>query len=304
MYPVSIGFSIKAVAERTGLSQHTIRAWERRYSVLRPMRTGTNRRVYEEQDVERLELLGRAVAAGHSIGLIASIPDDELRRLGDTVRGASGESATATFEACLRSVRDLDAEALGSELRRAASTLGVAKFLDEVVSPLLRHIGEEWQRDESGIAREHMASAVLRGQLEELRRTFPASAGAPRLVVTTPVSEMHEFGAMMAAVTAATEGWRVYYLGANLPAPEIARAANRVGAAAVALSVVHPGSEDAVQRDLVALAEALDKRPLLIGGSGLHWLLPTIEKLGARYLTTLDDLRGELSRLRSGSTRN
>ena len=300
MYAVSIGFSIKAVAERTGLSQHTIRAWERRYKVLQPMRTDTNRRVYEEQDVERLELLGRAVATGHSISLIAGLPNGELERLGQVPRVDRQESAASLLQSCLRSVGDLDAEALALELKRASSSLGVDAFLDEIVSPLLQEVGNEWQNNEAGIAREHLASAVLRSQLEELRRAFPAGAGAPRLLVTTPVSEPHEFGAMMAAVAAAHDGWRVYYLGPNLPAAEIASAAHRVSATAVALSIVHPADVSAVSRDLRQLAKALEGRPLLVGGGAVPHFEGDIKALGAIGLGTLEELRTQLRRLRSG----
>ena len=298
---VAIGFSIRAVSERTGLSQHTIRAWERRYGVLNPSRTDTNRRVYEEGDVLRLELLARLVEAGHSIGMIAGLPDDELRRLKEGVFSSGGASAGSLLGSCLKAVSELNEEALATELRRAASTLGTEKYLDEIVSPLLRHVGNEWERDDMGIAREHLVSAVLRGQLEELRRVFTVGSGAPRIIVTTPAGELHEFGAMMAALAAAREGWRVYYLGPNLPADEIAMAAHRVGAAAVALSVVHPASQAAVIDNLSRLAAALSGRTLLIGGSAGNWLQPTIDRVGATYLESLGELKFELARIRSSA---
>jgi methanogenic corrinoid protein MtbC1 len=198
-------------------------------------------------------------------------------------------------------VGDLDAEALASDLKRASSSLGVEAFLDEIVSPLLQEVGNEWQNNEAGIAREHLASAVLRSQLEELRRAFPPGAGAPRLLVTTPVSESHEFGAMMAAVAAAHDGWRVYYLGPNLPAVEIAAAAVRIGATAVALSIVHPADLPAVSRDLRQLAKALEGRPLLIGGGALAHFEMDIKSIGAIGLSNLEELRTHLRRFRSGS---
>ena len=65
--------TIKFVAIHTGISPHTIRAWERRYSALSPDRTATNRRLYSTTDIEKLSLLQRAVQAGHSIGQIANL---------------------------------------------------------------------------------------------------------------------------------------------------------------------------------------------------------------------------------------
>ena len=78
---MNVPYTIRALANRTGLSQHTIRAWERRYAALEPTRTGTNRRIYGESDVERLALLKKAVDDGHSIGQIARLSSDELKRM-------------------------------------------------------------------------------------------------------------------------------------------------------------------------------------------------------------------------------
>ncbi|MBK7092549.1 MAG: MerR family transcriptional regulator [bacterium] len=72
---------IEAVARRSGLSQHIIRIWERRYSVVRPIRTASNRRLYTEADVVRLALLNRAVHAGHRISDIATLPTPKLEQL-------------------------------------------------------------------------------------------------------------------------------------------------------------------------------------------------------------------------------
>jgi methanogenic corrinoid protein MtbC1 len=106
---------------------------------------------------------------------------------------------------------------------------------------------------------------------------------------------------MMAAVIAARDGWRVYYLGPNLPASEIAASARRVGASAVALSVVHPENAIAVGKDIVELSKLLDGRRLLIGGSDLDSLREYVAASSASDLSTLKELRAELSAIRSGS---
>ena len=88
-----IRHSIKAVSRKTGLSAHVIRVWERRYKAVQPSRTGTNRRLYSEADVERLGLLKQATQAGHSIGTIADLPVDRLMKI-------AAEAAAASASAC------------------------------------------------------------------------------------------------------------------------------------------------------------------------------------------------------------
>ena len=68
---------IKVVSRRTGLTPHVIRAWEKRYHAVTPKRTRTNRRVYTDEDVERLLLLRRATLAGRSIGVSQAAPDGQ-----------------------------------------------------------------------------------------------------------------------------------------------------------------------------------------------------------------------------------
>jgi DNA-binding transcriptional MerR regulator len=73
--------SIKAVSRRTGLSPHVIRIWEKRYGAVEPRRTSTNRRLYSDAEIERLNSLRLATAAGHSIGNIATLPLRQLNSL-------------------------------------------------------------------------------------------------------------------------------------------------------------------------------------------------------------------------------
>ena len=73
--------AIKVVAQRTGLSAHVIRIWEKRYGAVEPERTGTNRRLYSDEQVERLSLLREITQHGHSIGHVAKLPTEKLREL-------------------------------------------------------------------------------------------------------------------------------------------------------------------------------------------------------------------------------
>src|SRR5579871_1811614 len=160
--------TIKFVAQHTGLSAHTIRAWERRYAALSPERTATNRRLYSTDDMEKLSLLRRAVQAGHNIGQIARLSLSDLQRLLAQNEALEAEKAPAKFlplEECLRAVEQLDAAALEYALTRAAAMLGTLVMIDQVALPLLQRIGERWREGEVRVAHEHMASAIVRTYL-------------------------------------------------------------------------------------------------------------------------------------------
>ncbi|MBA2744325.1 MAG: MerR family transcriptional regulator, partial [Chthoniobacterales bacterium] len=138
--------TIKVVARETGLSVHAIRVWEKRYGAVRPVRAGNNRRLYTEQDVERLRLLHEATQAGHSIGQIATASAAELKKLvRQSAHGAtpsarsrkqSSENATADLmTAAVRATERLDSADLRDVLDRAAVQLGSPAMLQNFVAP-------------------------------------------------------------------------------------------------------------------------------------------------------------------------
>ena len=139
---MAMKYTIKTVAQLTGLSAHTIRAWERRHGLLSPSRTDTNRRLYEDSDVEQLKLLRQAVESGHAIGQVAQLSLEDLRRLSASplATGVSGSSAGALLAACEQAMDRLSADGLEQALVRAGATLGLTGLLEGVVVPLVERI--------------------------------------------------------------------------------------------------------------------------------------------------------------------
>jgi DNA-binding transcriptional MerR regulator len=217
--------AIKVVARRTGLSAHVIRIWEKRYGAVEPARTGTNRRLYSEEQIERLGLLRDITRAGHSIGLVAKLRTEELRKLaaeasGDKSAGAptKGAGATPLLGECIAAVKTLDSGKLEEALKHAATALGAQGLLQRVIAPLAQTIGDLWRDGSITAAHEHFASAVIRIFLGHAAKPFAGMEGAPVLLVATPSGQLHELGALLVGATASNLGWHVTYLGASLPA--------------------------------------------------------------------------------------
>jgi DNA-binding transcriptional MerR regulator/methylmalonyl-CoA mutase cobalamin-binding subunit len=309
------GFSMKVVAKRTGLSPHVIRVWERRYNAVGPLRSGTGRRLYAEADVERLSLLRAATEAGYSIGQIAHFSDEKLRHLNAGAPNSStriGEESVATpfapfgvpslsptpalsaeeiLEQCLQSIRELNNSALERALLQGLVALGRNALLENVLVPLMEHVGTGWNQGNLRIAHEHIASAVVRTFLGNLSQNQVGNS-APLLVVSTPAGQLHEIGALIVTAVAASHGWRVSYLGPNLPAEEIAVVALQSGARAVALSVTYPPNDAEVRSELVKLAQALENRvALLVGGRIAESYSQTLNQIGAIRFDDIKSMR-------------
>jgi methanogenic corrinoid protein MtbC1 len=271
-------YAIKIVARRTGLSSHAIRIWEKRYAAVSPERTPTNRRLYSEADVERLFLLHKATLAGHAIGQVAQLSTENLKTLlgvkeatGAPPQTSAGldtdESPTQVlFDACLNAEMLLDSEALKRALENAEVALSKPMLIEQLIVPLMHKIGDLWRDGVLRVNHEHMATAVVRSFLGNIRAAYETPPTAPGIVITTPIGQLHELGALMAAATASSEGWLVTYLGPNLPAEEIAAAAKQNQAKAIGLSIVYPGDDARMSEEMQKLRRGVSEEVVIMVG--------------------------------------
>jgi DNA-binding transcriptional MerR regulator/methylmalonyl-CoA mutase cobalamin-binding subunit len=300
--------AIKVVARRTGLSAHVIRIWEKRYGAVEPERTGTNRRLYSDEQIERLSLLREVTQGGHSISHVAKLTTDKLREIarelhatnGPTSRGLAAAPDSPTFlEECVAAVRSFDVRALEETLKRAATELGAQGLLQRVVAPLVHTVGDLWRDGTITAAHEHFASAVIRVFLGHAARPFAGADSAPAIVIATPAGQIHELGALLVGAAAANLGWHVTYLGPSLPAAEIAGAARQNRARAVALSLVYPEDDPRLESELTRLHELLPPDvTVLVGGRAMPAYCETLEKIGAIQIRDLAHLCSTLDELR------
>lgn len=298
--------SIKFAAKKTGLSTHVIRIWEKRYEAVSPNRTDTNRRCFTDEEIERLMLLRSATLAGHSIRNIARLPVEKLRELTRDnpppalARDGEDQQAAPTIEAAIQLILKHHAGDLEQLLSQAALHLGFHGLLERVIAPLARRVGDLWAEGKLTAAHEHFASAVLRNFLVRNSPSYSQSGHAPTLIVSTPAGQLHELGAVMVAAAANDLGWRVVYLGTSLPALEIAGAAIRNHARAVALSVVFPGDDPQLSEELDNLRKNLPAEiKIIVGGRAAESYQKSLEKIGATHTQTLAEFSTFLKQLRN-----
>ncbi len=287
--PGDASYSVGAVVRLTGLSEHLLRAWERRYQAIQPRRTPGGSRRYSEADVERLRLLKQGTEVGHPISELAGLPNAEIE---ERVWAARPQEPSAVEEALAAATR-VDAAEVERILATQFAALGPTRFARQVALPLFEEVGARWARGELSIASEHTVTSVARTLLGTALRSSSAAAGRAPLLFTTPTGERHELGLLVAALVAVGVGARVIYLGPELPASELARAAEGTGARAVALGLVALEPDEA-QAYLAELREELPRNvELWLGGSGAR-RLPASD--GAIHLHDLDELGRRASR--------
>ena len=303
-------YTIKYVSQRTGLTPHVIRAWEKRYQAVVPQRSPKNRRLYSDGDVKRLQLLKKITDAGHTISQVADLSTDDLsdlaQREGPAISrvakpyppAARQQGTDLYYRESLSAVLNLDPEELELIYGRGLIDLTRPQLLGEVIVPLFQEIGELWRNGSLKIVNEHMATSVTRTFLLNMLRTTQVSDSAPRIVIATTAGQWHDIGALIVALKAAEYGWQVVYYGPNLPAEEIAAGVKQSRARAVAVSITHLLDPHPLIEELRKLRRYVDKDvALFIGGQGIRDQMQILDETGAKFIADLDQLSQELNAL-------
>ena len=220
--PDSPKYRIASVCAQTGIEPVTLRAWERRYALVRPRRTVSNYRLYSERDVALLRWVKQQVDAGSPVSRVAADwqvlhkagrwPD--LPPSAPKVADAEPPSAYAARLFC--ALRAHDERVACEAFDEAYAVLDLAALCAEVVSPCLVRVGDEWARGNLRIATEHFASNYLRGRLITLFLSTPLRRNKARVLVGSAAGELHDIGSLMFALLLRRDGYHMEFLGADV----------------------------------------------------------------------------------------
>jgi DNA-binding transcriptional MerR regulator len=267
---------IGELSRRSGVRPELLRAWERRYGLLRPTRSPGGLRLYSPDDLQRVEAMQHHLADGFAAAEAAALAMGATGA--ETERGrppmATGE-LRAELQAALDAYDEPRAQAALDRLL-AVATLDVA--LTDVLLPFLRDLGERWSRGEASVAQEHFATSVVRGRLLGLARGWGRGAGPVALLACVP-GEQHELGLLAFGLALRAHGWRIAYLGSNTPLETLDLAAQSLEPALIVLSAT---TEDGVRGIAQELRELATRYTVVLGGSGA--LAAEASDLGIRGL--------------------
>jgi len=268
--------SIGALSRATGVPVETLRTWESRYGFPVPERRPSGHREYALSTVPRLRRISEALARGHRAGQVVPASDADLRRLLAAAPSAQAASPadfpalpTGDVPQLLRLVESFESDRLTHAILGASARLGPLTFLETVVVPLLRAVGDAWANGRLQVRHEHFVSERLGDLLRSLRMPFEERAGGPLVVLSTLPGEAHGLGLQMAAVVVASAGCRTLYLGTETPVPDMVTLTRDLGARALAVSVSASGRKPRTAALLRRVRGLLPRRTaLLVGGEG------------------------------------
>jgi DNA-binding transcriptional MerR regulator len=272
---------IGELSRRLGVSDHVLRAWERRYGLLRPERSAGGFRLYSDADLRRVRRMQQHLAQGLSAAEAARAAIEDERTAPSTAGvGDAGHpdglgAATRAFATALDAFDEPAAQAV---LDRLLSTLTVETVVRDVLLPYLRELGERWQSGSVSVVQEHFASNVIRGRLAGIGRGWGHGRG-PRALLACVPGEEHDIALLAFGVVLNRSGWRIRYFGANTPLDDLARTAAATHPDLVVLTAMTPERFDGLTEKLVRLAGIA---PLAIAGPGATQSIA--DAIGARLL--------------------
>jgi len=291
--PLRIG----ELSRRVGVNPGTLRAWERRYELLSPLRTESGYRLYTAEDEARIRELTRlrrqGVATAEAARLAREYPhlaDEAGARVAGRV-ASSEEDAGAPAPASLRdpvsrermnrlmaALERFDEHAANAEIDGAIADLSVAELIEGLAIPTLRELGERWERGDVTPAQEHFASNLIRGRLMNLTLGLDVATG-PRALLACPSGERHDIGLLAFGLLLRERGWRIVFIGQDTPAANVAGTAATLSPDAVVLAGVEPRRLREAAAELERIASAFD---LYIGGRAASRRLAA--RIGATHL--------------------
>lgn len=283
----------------SGVSELSIRSWEGRYSALTPERTESNRRLYSDSDIEKLILLRKLTRQGYRIGNIAKLSSDNLleifhkhenKKISDQ-DGTKDSNLTmkqsGIISECIESIRKYDGDEFAAILNRSLVEFSQPELIENVILPLIEKVGNFWHEGWLRVSHEHFMSALIVKFLNNLSEGYNINGTAPKIIITTPEGQYHEVGALLGSVLAASSGWKSVYLGASLPAEDIAAAAKELNSRCIYLSIVYPDDNPLLNAQFKKLRELTgDDVFIIAGGAAAVGYKKVLAEINARIINT------------------
>ena len=250
---------IRTLSAMTGVNAVTLRAWERRYRLLKPLRTAKGHRLYTH---EHVELIRRVVALRDR-----GVPISRVREtLEPVARTAGGDPWHERLERMAAAIARFDGPELDRIQDEALSVYPVDHVIKRLLFPLLARLGERWQGLPGAIAEEHFFATYTRSKLGARLLHHLRYAQGPRLLAACAPGERHEIGLFLFCIEAAENGMRPVVLGADTPLAELAAAQRRATCDAIVLSASVDPPPGVIERELPRLARAAGV-PVFVGGT-------------------------------------
>ena len=260
-------YSIRDLEQLSGIKAHTLRIWEQRYEILKPERTDTNIRTYDDKDLKLVLNIALLKEHGYKISEISKMETDEMSK---EVMSVSNKHLNYPdqIHALTISMLDLDEERFEKIVSTNTLQFGFENMMINIIYPFLARIGTLWITGSIGPAQEHFISNLIRqklivaidGQLPSLR------LGAKKYLMYLPEGEMHEISLLFGNYIVRSRQNKVIYLGQSLPFSELVFACTLHKPDYIFSVITSVPGQDEIQRYVYKLSKEFPESKILLTG--------------------------------------
>ena len=286
-------YTIGTVSKLTGVGAITLRAWERRYGLIQPVRKESGHRLFTRHHIDQINRITALTQQGMRISQIRpEMLETETGNESDEEPDAWNEYLNSMIAAII----DFDEDRLEEIYNEALSLYPIGIVTRKLLTPLLIELGLRWATNKGSIAEEHFFAFYLRNKIgARYHHRARGKNTGPRLLLAGLPGEHHEIGLLLFALSAHEDGYRVIPLGANMPLHELGYVARKKNCSAILLSGAIEPSLKTLSKDLPKLVKSAEM-PVLIGGLASVYACDAINRAGAEALGR--DVAHGLSRIR------
>lgn len=263
-------YSMAQVETLTGISSHSLRIWERRYTFIKPARTATNIRYYTDEELVKLLNIAVLVRNGYKISKINAMPNEELHKNLTSILSEGNVDNEDEINILTKSMIEMNEADFNELFQKTVTRKGLQATVIELIYPFLTHVGMLWNTNKLIPVQEHFISNLIRQKIVVAIDALPVpKPNAPSICMFLLDGEDHEIGLLLASYIASNIGFKVYYLGQNLPVSNIGEMVE-ISKPSVMFSMFISPSPNKIYKKINSLQEQTDT-PLLISGSAVNF---------------------------------
>ena len=208
-------YNIKAVSKIVGIQPGTLRAWERRYQMIAPIRNELGYRLYTEEHIKILKWLIKKVNMGFTIGQAVSLLENNQVNI-DVEQSREGNPLSSFLEELLDSLVHFNELKAQEIINKLFSLFTVEKVIFDIFVPLQMAVGNLWESGKITSAHEHFATFIIRSRIEAIFHSLPQNSLLPKVITVCSPGEIHELGLLMVSLFLRRKGYEVIYLGGSI----------------------------------------------------------------------------------------
>ncbi|WP_096200970.1 MerR family transcriptional regulator [Bacillus sp. FJAT-45350] len=214
-------YNIKAISNMLGIQAGTLRAWERRYQIIEPVRNQAGHRLYTDEHVSKLKWLIDKVNKGFTIGQAVGLMEKGEFTSDINVEAHFDDKSVKMADDILSALLKFEESKAQELLNHAFSLFSIEKVAVDILGKLLVKVGNMWERGEITVAHEHYISAFLRTRIGNVFHGYPIDSFLPKVVAVCGPNETHEIGLLIFMLYLRQKGFEVIYIGAGVPKKDV-----------------------------------------------------------------------------------